>query len=129
MNGEEFRKHINKIKTSGPGTQPREPDTIDGRAKRETKLLADEVKFAKEILLRHAKGVRETEMLREEIIKGTAAGEDWETLFFKAVKVVGLAIGDTGFLPIVEGAARRYKEKMSLQNGNNGDRPETDRAT
>ena len=116
MNQDEFRQRIKNLKANGTGGTERQREEFDGRMERKTNEIQAEVKMAKEILLRHAKGVRETEMLREQIIKGTAAGEDWETLFYKAVKVVGIAIGDTGFLPIVQGAARRYKEKMSLQN-------------
>lgn len=116
MNQDEFRQRIKKLKTDGTGGTERQREEVGGRMDYETKKLQADAQRAREICFMHAKATRETEMLREELIKGTAAGEDWETLFYKAVKIIGLATSDTGILPIIEGAARRYKEKMSLQN-------------
>ena len=111
MDRTDFQKHIDELKKNGTSAT-KAAEKVDGHMERETNKLRAEAKMAREICFRHAQATRETEMLREEIIKGTSAGEDWETLFYKAVKIVGLATGDTGFLPIVEGAARRRKEKM-----------------
>lgn len=111
MKLEEFTKKINDIQTNGPGTPKPAREKIDGRTEYETNKLKADAERAREICFMCAEATRKTEMLREELIKGTAAGEDWETLFFKAVKIIGLATSDTGILPIIEGAARRYKEK------------------
>ena len=111
MKLEEFTQQMNNIKTDGPGTRNPAREKVDGHMEYETKKLKADAERAREICFMHAKATRETEMLREELIKETAAGEDWEALFFKAVKIIGLATSDTGILPIIEGAARRYKEK------------------
>jgi len=108
MKLEDFTQKMKTMQTGGTGKPAREE--IDGHMERETTKLRDEAKMAREICFRHAQATRETEMLREELIKGTANGEEWEALFFKAVKIVGLATGDTGFLPIIEGASRRRTE-------------------
>lgn len=112
MERNEFTKRIDELKKNGTGQTPNRQKEPAGRIDYETKKLQADAQRAREICFMHAKATRETEMLREELIKGTAAGEDWETLFYKAVKIIGLATSDTGILPIIEGAARRHKEKL-----------------
>ena len=111
MNQDEFRQRIKNLKTDGTGQTSNRQKEPAGRMDYETRKLQADAQRAREICFRYAKATRETEMLREELIKGTAAGEDWEALFYKAVKIIGLATSDTGILPIIEGAARRRKEK------------------
>ena len=112
MEQNEFAKRIEELKKNGTGQTSNRQKEPAGRMDYETRKLQADAQRAREICFMHAKATRETEMLREELIKETAAGEDWETLFYKAVKIIGLATSDTGILPIIEGAARRYKEKM-----------------
>ncbi len=86
MKLEEFTKKINDIQANGPGAPKPAREKIDGRTEYEINKLKADAERAREICFMYAEATRKTEMLREELIKGTAAGEDWETLFARRYK-------------------------------------------
>ena len=114
MDHEEFRRRIEQFNNKRKAETP--PEEVGGRLAYETKKIQTDAQRAREICFQHAKATRETEMLREQMIKAAANGEDFETLFYMAVKIIGLATSDTGILPIIEGAIRRSTEKRALCN-------------
>ena len=76
MERNEFTKRIDELKKNGTGQTPNRQKEPAGRIDYETKKLQADAQRAREICFMHAKATRETEMLREELIKGTAAGEE-----------------------------------------------------
>ena len=113
MDHEEFKRRVEQFNSQD---KARKPEPVNQRFEYETNRLKAEAERAREICFQYAKTTRETEMLREQMIKAAANGEDFETLFYMAVKIIGLATGDTGILPIIEGAIRRSTEKRALCN-------------
>ena len=106
MDHEEFKRRVEQFNSQD---KARKPEPVNKRFEYETNRLKAEAERAREICFQYAKTTRETEMLREQMIKAAANGEDFETLFYMAVKIIGL-------LPIIEGAIRRSTEKRALCN-------------